>query len=572
MTETEHIVGVLGRHSQKIGERTAYTFGDGADVSASLSFAQLDRLARHTAVRLSRVALPGARVLLTFPPGLEFLVGYLGCLYAGLVAVPLYPPGKRSSGTERIKAIAADCRARHCLTTEALRTTLEEALATPVPGQELSVQVLDLVADELAERWTAPAIGERTLAFLQYTSGTTGAPKGVQVSHGNLISNLRFIEQRFEHDESSMLVSWLPQFHDMGLVGCTLSPLFTGFRCHLMAPTSFVQAPLRWLEAVTRHGATTSGAPTFGYRHCVERIEDARIADLDLSSWNVAFVGAEPVSADVLDRFAQRFGAVGFRAAAFYPCYGLAESTLMVTGGKVMAGASYFRCKTSGLQQGIVEPAEDESAKVLAGNGSPQAREELQIVDPETLVACEPGRVGEVWISGPSVAQGYWNRAELTETVFRARISGDDRTFLRTGDLGLVVDGQLVITGRLKELLIVHGRNHYPEDIERTAQSVHPGMQQGRGAVFDAGDDGIYLIQEVVRTQVRTIDPEAARRAIRRAVAEEHGVKLGFIGLARPGTLPVTSSGKIRRSACLALVRAEGEREWEIAGAERASA
>ncbi|HEX3128033.1 MAG TPA: AMP-binding protein, partial [Thermoanaerobaculia bacterium] len=499
---------------------------------------------------------------LLHPPGLGFAAAFLGCLYAGVVAVPVFPPHPRRTHP-RLVSIARDASPRLLLTTTALLPRVE-GLAGRIPGLAATARVVatDAVEPERSAAWKDPEAGEETLAFLQYTSGSTSTPRGVLVTHGNLLHNEEMIRQAFGHSDSTLVLSWLPLYHDMGLIGGLLQPLYAGARCILMSPMAFLQRPARWLEAISRYRATSSGGPNFAYELCARKVGEEVRARLDLSSWTVAFNGSEPVRAETLERFSESFGPCGFRHEAHFPCYGLAEATLFVTGGAVQRPPSVLTVDPGELERArVAEPAGGPGRK-LVGCGSPRLGQEVLVVEPETRTPLPEGRVGEIWIGGPSVAGGYWNRPEESAEVFFARLAtreDDGRTFLRTGDLGFLQDGELFVTGRLKDLLIVRGRNVYPQDLELTAERSHPALRPGCGAAFAVeveGEERIVLVHEVQRRVV--IDSDRLVEAVRRAVAEEHEVDLHEVVLLREETLPKTPSGKVQRHACRELWRSGG--------------
>ncbi|MEA2694314.1 MAG: hypothetical protein QOJ16_3701, partial [Acidobacteriota bacterium] len=525
-------------------EETIYSFLDSAgQEAASLRFGELDRRARAVAATLQErgsAGVRGARALLLYPPGLDFIVAFLGCLYAGVVAVPAYPP-RPNRGLSRLRSIAADAGASFILTTVVARPGIEAAARESL---ELA-NVLILSTDELpagAEagwREVRPESGDP--AFLQYTSGSTADPKGVIVTHGNLAHNEEMMRQAFAQSEASVVVGWLPLYHDMGLIGNVLQPLYLGARAILMSPLTFLQRPVRWLEAISRYRGTTSGGPNFAYDLCVRKISEAERRNLDLRSWTLAFNGAEPVRRATLDRFAAAFAPRGFSSRAFYPCYGLAEATLFVTG------------PAPGARKDV------EGARGLVGCGRPWSGQRVVIVDPDSGVPRPPDQEGEIWIAGPSVAAGYWNRPEETARTFGARLAGSgEGPFLRTGDLGFLAGpagGDLFVTGRSKDLIILRGRNLYPQDVELTAEGAHPALRPGCGAAFAverAGEERLVIVHEVER-QAATAGASALEtiaQAVRRAVAEEHEAAVEEVVLLRGGTIPKTSSGKIRRHAC----------------------
>ncbi len=420
----------------------AYTYlEDGEAQGGSLSWADLDRQARTIAAHLSAVTARGERALLLFPAGLDFIAAFFGCLYAGVVAVPCYPP-RPNRGQSRLRAIVRDSRPAVVLTSTALSLKiggLVEEIPELAAARWLATDGFD---DAAAADWRDPGVGPDHLAFLQYTSGSTALPKGVMVSHRNLIANERMIQAAFRQSEASVVVGWLPLYHDMGLIGNVLQPLWSGGRCVLMSPGAFLQKPLRWLAAISRYGGTTSGGPNFAYELCARKIGEEEKAGLDLSSWEVAYNGAEPVRPATLGRFAAAFASCGFRSTSFYPCYGLAEATLFAAGGDLPAGPRAASFDAAELAFGKARPAAPgAAARELAACGHPWLEQELAIVDPETgrkLPACE---VGEIWIAGPNVAAGYWARLEESAEAFAAHAEDGAGPYLRTGDLGFLSGG-----------------------------------------------------------------------------------------------------------------------------------
>ncbi|HEV7784788.1 MAG TPA: fatty acyl-AMP ligase, partial [Thermoanaerobaculia bacterium] len=490
----------FGRLARARPEHTAYVFcADSGEEVERLTLAGLDARARAIAVRLQARGLAGERALLLFQPGLSFISAFLGCLYAGVVAVPVVPP-RRNRGQERLAAVAADARPKAALVdSAALDRVLQWGRELPGGAGWLWLDV-DGVAPEEGEEWAGPVPEPEALAFLQYTSGSTSVPKGVMVSHRNLAANQRLITESFRQSEASVVVGWLPVYHDMGLIGNVLQPQWLGSRTILMSPLTFLQKPVRWLEAISRYGATTSGGPSFAYELCVQKITDEQKAGLDLSRWEVAFNGAEPVRADTLDRFAAAFAPCGFRRQAFAPCFGLAEATLLVTAARPGGGPHVASFAAAALEQGVAAPAisaiptgpQAEPSRRLVSCGTAPAGVDVRIVDPETGIPCAEGQVGEIWVAGESVAEGYWERPELTAATFGARLpAAGERRYLRTGDLGFLgADGGLFVTGRLKDLIIIRGRNLYPQDIELTVERSHPGLRPGCGAAFSVESEG----------------------------------------------------------------------------------
>jgi amino acid adenylation domain-containing protein len=558
------VVELLRQRALEDAAQRGYAFFDDDGGEIGLSYRDLDYKACAIAALLQENVNPGQRVLLLYPPGLEFVAAFFGCLYAGVVAVPAYPP-QSSRAFPRLAAIAEDARPALALTTTGLLQKLSALRTEGVGLGALPCRTTDDLPLSRAAEWQPPELTPESLAFLQYTSGSTALPKGVMVSHGNLLHNQEMIRRAFGQSRDSVIVGWLPLYHDMGLIGNVLQPLYVGARCILMSPLAFLQQPLRWLHAISRFRGTTSGGPNFAYDLCARKVRAEQLAELDLSSWEVAFNGAETVRPETLERFARTFAPCGFRREAFFPCYGLAEATLFVSGGAKGRLPRVERFAARELEEGrivasiasIASGAGPETAagaaRELVSCGAASLGQRLVIVDPETGVPCPPDRVGEIWVSGPSVAQGYYRRAAATERDFAARL-GEDGPFLRTGDLGFLADGELFVTGRLKDLIILRGRNLYPQDVELAAEQSHPALRPGCGAAFAVeveGAERLVVVQEVDRSFKGEVAPLAD--AIRRAVAEEYEAQAYAVVLLRAGSIPKTSSGKIQRHACRKL-------------------
>jgi acyl-CoA synthetase (AMP-forming)/AMP-acid ligase II/acyl carrier protein len=562
--DADSLVAVLRARAAADPDRRLYTFlADGEREGERLTAAELDHKARAIGAVLQQAGLQGQRALLLYPPGLEFVAAFLGCLYGGVAAVPAYPP-RSNRNLPRLLAIARDARPALALTTADLAAKLG-GLAAAVPElaavRLLSTDGIDLAT---AAGWRDPGSGRGTLAFLQYTSGSTAAPKGVMVSHGNLLHNEEMIRQAFGQSARSVIVGWLPLYHDMGLIGNVLQPLFLGAPCVLMSPIAFLQRPKRWLAAISRYRATTSGGPNFAYDLCVRKIAPEEREDLDLASWDLAFNGAEPVREETLARFAAAFAPAGFRRAAFYPCYGLAEATLFVAGpgrdaaGPAGAASSSFDAAALENGEAVPRPAGAPGSRSLVSCGRAWAGQEIAIVDPESAGRLAAGRVGEIWVRGASVAGGYWKNREATAEAFGAALAGDaEGPWLRTGDLGFVAGpepGELYVTGRTKDLVIIRGRNLYPQDIELSVERSHPALRAGCGAAFAAergGEERLVIVQEMDLDEgsPAAVDIAPIAEAVRRAVAEEHEVQVDRLVLIRPRSIPKTSSGKIQRHA-----------------------
>ncbi|HEU4536250.1 MAG TPA: AMP-binding protein, partial [Polyangiaceae bacterium] len=536
---------------------------DGERDEASLAYGELDRRARAIAVELRRHAAPGDRAVLLFAPGLDYIAAFFGCLYAGVIAVPVYPPdpARLALTLPRLAAIFADAGVAAVLTDRGIAALAEPLFAGVAALEGKRWVATDALEPGLEAQWRPPAVGGDDVAFLQYTSGSTGTPKGVRVSHANLLDNLALIGDAFGLGARSAGVIWLPPYHDMGLIGGILEPLYRGFPVVLMSPIAFLQRPARWVEAVSRYRATCSGGPNFAFDLVVRKTTEEQRAALDLSAWDLAFCGAEPVRSGTFERFAAAFAPAGFRREAFYTCYGLAEGTLIVTGASKGAPPRFEAFDADALRAGAAEPTRDDAAAaVLADCGAPLGDWRLAVVDPATGEPRGPRRVGEIWIAGPSAARGYWGDGAASARAFGATLPGDpSRPFLRTGDLGFVEGGRLFVTGRLKDLLIVRGRNHYPHDVEASVERAHPLFRAGCGAAFtvDGGDDGerLVVVQEVERGyrpggDPAHPDPHALATLARRAIAEGHGLHAYDVLLLPPNTVPKTSSGKVQRHAC----------------------
>ncbi len=560
------VTQLLQVRAERTPSRTAFIFlENGERESGRLTFAQLDERARRIAARLQSAVRPGARAILLYPPGLDFICAWTGCLYAGVVAVPAYPP-RQNRSLDRLRAIVEDSSPAIALTDAATLAGLERRSGGYSETLPLEFIPTDRDLGVSAEDLEIPDIGPDTLALLQYTSGSTGTPRGVMISHRNILSNMESLKAAALHDETSVFVGWLPLFHDMGLFGQVLQPLHLGALSVLMEPAAFVQKPVRWLQAITKYRGTSSASPDSAFDLCARKISDADRAGLDLSSWRIAFNGAEPVRPGTIERFSDAFACRGFRAETMYPVYGLAEATLFVTG-RPCGSAPVLKTVDAELlsQDAVSDPAPGRRQQALVSCGRPWAGHRIRIADPETGMPSLPGQVGEVWISGPSVASGYWNRNEESERTFRARLADSEALYLRTGDLGFI-DGKdgddLFITGRLKDLIIVAGRNLYPQDLEATAEASHPALVPNASAAFSAeidDEERVVLACEVRRQELRILDVESVASAIRRAVAEEHDVELHAILLLKTSTVPRTSSGKIQRSRSrLAFLSGEG--------------
>jgi len=564
---------LLRWRSEEQPDLRAYTFlPDGEMEDGELTYGKLYQQARAIGARLQSVGAEGEFVLLLYPAGLEFIAAFFGCQLAGVVAIPA-PLPKINRPSSRLQSIAGDVRVHAVLTTSALLPTIRKQLSQIQELQSVHWLATNNLAADVAVEWREPQLNSDALSFLQYTSGSTATPKGVMVSHGNLLSNSADLDSGWRHDERSVIVTWLPHFHDMGLIYGLLHPLYKQIPCYLMPPVFFLQRPIRWLEAIMRYRATHSAAPNFAYDLCVRKTTAEQRATLDLSHWAVAINGAEPVRRETLSAFTEAFAPSGFRSANFCPGYGLAEATLKVCASQRAKEPVFYHVEAAALElnREIAAPQNGPTTRTLVGCGRASPETQIAIVCPQTRERCEPGEVGEIWVSGPGVAQGYWNKPEETERTFGARLRGmGEVPFLRTGDLGFLRDRELFITGRIKDLIIIGGHNHYPHDLEQTAERSHPALRSGCCAAFtvetEEGEEHLVIAGEVERhynpkqnqpeaettcgCEPSSTDHKKIQMAVRRAIAEEHDLQVHAIILLKAGSISKTSSGKLQRHAC----------------------
>jgi len=555
LTEVETLVDLLCRRSCLHSNKIIYSYIKNGVVQESLSFRSLDCKARAIAVQLQDCSRFGDRALLIYPPGLEYIAAFFGCLYAGVIAVPTYPP-KRNRADQWLQSILQNSKSTLVLTNGDILADIKKYLECGTTFEGISYVTTDNIDIEYAKNWNKPQITAKTLAFLQYTSGSTSSPKGVMLSHHNLLHNLSLIYQAFEHSSESRVVSWLPPYHDMGLIGGILQPLYAGMSAFLMSPTCFIQQPYCWLKAISDFKATTSGAPNFAYDLSIQKISQAQKETLDLSCWDLAFTGAEPIRHDTLERFYNSFSICGFRKQSFYPCYGLAENTLFVTGKVKKELPSVAIVDTDSLLQHNIKYStihETTKLTLLVSSGCALPEQKIKIVDPLTTSLCLPDQIGEIWISSQSVASGYWNLQVENERTFNARLPGYDDKFLRTGDLGFIHENELFVTGRIKDLIVIRGLNYYPQDIELTIENSHTALQDNACAAFSIeidNEERLVIVQEIKRTYFRKLNIEEVISAISHAIFINHGISVYAITLLMPGAIPKTSSGKIQRSKC----------------------
>ncbi len=561
------LVELLRYRGTHQSNQTAYTFLYNGEIeTGSLTYGELEQQARAIATQLLKLGLTdGDRALLLYPPGLEFISAFFGCLYAGLVAVP----AKVNSYNEklsRLEAILLDAEAKAALTTTSLLSSTKKRFDQNQKLAGLHWISTDNISSDLEIDSYEIALNGKTLAYLQYTSGSTNQPKGVMVSHNNLLCNLEALDLVWEHTPDSVMVTWLPTFHDMGLIYGILQPFYKGFPCYMMAPVSFLQRPLRWLQAISRYKATHSAAPNSAYQLCVDKIPPELRTNLDLSCWRVALNGAEPVRYHTIKQFSEAFAPCGFNKTTFCPAYGLAEGSLKLTAVPTGVLPRFSKVQAEALAKNWAMEVTEEQQIVhtLVGCGWTKMDTKIIIVHPESLTQCSPQEVGEIWVSGSTVAQGYWRQSEETKQTFQAYLSdtsvstplatpGAHGPFLRTGDLGFVKDGELFITGRLKDVIIIRGRNHYPQDIELTVEQSHPGLRMDCGAAFGVevdSEEQLVVVQEVERTWMRKLNLDEVIGDIRQAVMMQHELRVYAVALIKPASISKTSSGKIMRRAC----------------------
>ena len=550
-----NLVSLLRRQAKQNPNKPVFSFlADGQREDSVVTYAELDGRARAIGSKLRETVSAGDRALLVYPPGIDFIAGFFGCLYAGAVGVPVNVP-RRFRSMRQLDAIIDSCEPSVVLSNTALDNQKDGSYQKIPQLLELPWLATDdcqANGTQLADPFGADG---DTLAFLQYTSGSTGMPKGVMVSHGNLINNLQLIKEAFGTGADDRSVSWLPLYHDMGLIGGVLQTVFCGGSTTLLSPATFLHRPLLWLQAISRLGASVSGGPDFAYDLCVRRTTPEARAKLDLSCWDVAFTGAEPIRSETLERFAEAFEPSGFRRESFFTCYGLAEATLMVTGGPRSTSPHVVRLSGDELHRNrVVEvPEDDENARLVVASGRRFDSQHVVIADPDSRTVCGDDRIGEIWVAGPCVAGGYYNGNGTNEATFGAYLSDTgEGPFLRTGDLGFCRDGELYVAGRRKDMIIIQGRNHCPQDIEQTIQLEHPDLRSGCGAAFSIevqGYERLVVVNELERGR-RDVDVDELLRSVRWAVATEHEIEVYAVVILKPTKLPRTSSGKVRRYLC----------------------
>lgn len=558
---SETLVHIARDRAQQLDGKVAYAnLKDGKEEQRQISYRQLDEACRRIGAALQKRGTAGERILLLFPQGAEFVLGFFGTLYGGAIAVPAHTPKPNKRSWSTFEAIVADCQPRFVLTCHSIRDNIV-AWSEPYPTVS-SLELLcveDLESECASADWDESAPVKTEIAFLQYTSGSTSTPKGVMVSHANLIHNAGLTARHMGHDDKTVIVSWLPLFHDLGLIGIVVQTLYVGATCYMMSPAAFSGNPALWLQAISRYRATSSMSSDFGYRLCVKSIRPEQLEGVDLSSWRNALNAAEPIHASTLTGFKERFAPYGFAEDAFFPAYGLAEATLLSTTSRVGEKPVIMRVDKAALARGEFVPAEDTDgdAVELVSSGRPAHDMEVAIIDPESQTRCADGMIGEVWVRGASIARGYWQSPDASRQTFgQSPADAGQPHFLRTGDLGFLWNRELYIAGRLKDLIISRGRNIYPQDIELTVKDSHPAFRTVNGAAFSVEDDegeSIVVVHEVERTARNTTDFSELEKVVRNAVWQEHDISLAAVIFIAPASLPKTTSGKVQRRLTKAL-------------------
>lgn len=557
-----NLVDVIRWRAANQGDFEVYTFLlDGEENAQTLSFSQLDQRARSIAAWLMSQGKAGDRVMMLFPPGLDFMAAFYGCLYANMVAIPLYPHlrPKKDKVLERIEGVVRDAEPLVILHNDVVARVREGIIeqSAGLGGMQWK-NITELPAD-LADSWEMPAIQPSDLAFLQYTSGSTSTPKGVMVSHGNIMANLYQIYIQFGCSADDHTIIWLPPYHDMGLIGGILTPAFSGFRSTFMPPVYFLQRPFRWLKAIANRGGTISGGPNFAFEYAVKKVRPDQLAQLDLSGWRTAFSGAEPINGHTLKEFANYFADCGFSADRYYPCYGLAEGTLMITGHARRGEPLIETFDAAALEKNRAVPRTDgpeAELRTLVGSGTVGPEMVVRVVDPETMQSCPDETVGEVWVKGENVALGYWNRPEQSQETFAAYIADTgEGPFMRTGDLGFFYKEELFVTGRIKDLIIIDGSNHYPQDIEWSITDSHPAIKPHGAAAFAVESNSgekLVVVAEIDRRVLRDmpdVNIEQVAKTVRSAVSNFHDLRIHDLVLTSR-RIPKTTSGKIQHHQC----------------------
>ncbi len=549
--ESESLVEIISKRALAQPNHVVYKYlGDGVNETEQFTFSEIDRVARSIAQALAKKLTAGDRVVLLFPQGLQYIAALYGCFYGGFVAIPAYPP-RRNRKTDRLNAIIEDSGAAACIATREVFTAVERNFSDNKLLSDMDWFVYEDVCTNENPNPVSRLPKPDEVAFLQYTSGSTGNPKGVMITHENIIYNSEFIRQSFGFSSDTVGMNWLPIFHDMGLIGGIFQAAFLGLINIGMPPVAFLKNPLNWLKAIDKYKATTGGGPNFSYDYCVQKIKPAEVEGLDLSTIKNFYCGGEPVRRKTFEMFPKAFANAGVRTNQMFAVYGMAETTLIVSGGMPGSEPKYVRVNQEALSKNkLVFVSKEDKGIDLVSNGHVWMETKVAIVNPDTFAETDESNIGEVWIKGPTVAKGYWNKPEETKRTFGAFTKSGSGPWLRSGDLGFIFEGDLYITGRLKDLIIIRGVNYYPNDIEYSVQQSHEAFKDNAGAAFSIQVDGVeklVLVQELERNFLRNTDHDALMAHIRKVIADEHELEVHAIALIRTGSIPLTSSGKIQR-------------------------
>ncbi|WP_078393736.1 fatty acyl-AMP ligase [Shouchella patagoniensis] len=549
---------------------------NGEKEGQTLSYKELEQNAKAIASVLQGMNLEGESALLLYPSGLDFISAFFGCLYGKVIAVPAYPP-KKNHHMERLIKIIKDSRARVILTTTSIKQKIVDTKAFE-NNNMINIVATETINDKEAYLWDKPRLCENDVAFLQYTSGSTSAPKGVIVTHKNLIHNINMIRETFDLNQNTNIASWLPFYHDMGLIGCILTSVYSNSKCYLMSPMDFIQEPRKWIDVLSKYKVHFSVAPNFAYDLCVKKIKDTGNKNWDLSAWKYAVSAAEPIKVDTIVSFYQKMKPFGLQKQSLRTGYGLAEATLLVSSSKI-GDCLYENVSREGLKNNEVKESGDNIKIVNCGCTTED--QQVIIVNPDTLIKCNENQVGEIWVNGPSVAKGYWNNPQMTSETFEAKHRHDDKnTYLRTGDLGFIKGKSIYYSGRMKDIIIIHGQNFYPQDIESVVNRAHHALQDAVVSAFSITDkegERLVIISEihrkywpvsslnlefVIKKHREVINYDEIKSKVRENIAREFDLSLYDFILVKTGTIPKTSSGKIQRNECRAQYESNDLKLW----------
>lgn len=538
------IISVIENRVDSNKTKNAFVFlEDGENARCQSSLGEI----RRKSLNLSSVLPKDKTVLIVLPQGIAFIEAFVGCLYAQSIAVPVAVPGK-NNGLEKLQNIIKDADIAWAITNRSVLNNLMKWFGNDFVKQINWLLVEDFEQVENIDSFEMPKPDQ--LAYLQYTSGSTGSPKAVMITHENIIANSKILQKSFENNEETVSVCWLPSFHDMGLIDGIIQPIFSGFQSVLMSPLHFLQRPVRWFRAISEYRATYSGGPNFTFDFCTERIREEELEGIDLRSLKCLYNASEPIRDETIRRFVERFSKIGFTEEKVFTCYGLAEATLAVTLSKLSEFPKMIEIDGKKLQHHQIKLTGGESSAKLIGSGKPFCDTKLKIINPETFEKCQKNEIGEVWVSGKSIAAGYLNRLKETSETF---VNLDGERFLRTGDLGFLHEEEIFITGRIKDLIIIRGKNHFPQDIEYTVSKSHQALQRDACAAFSVeieAEEKLVVVQEIKRTALQTVDYKSAFTSVLAEISQKHGLRPLDIVFIKPASLPKTTSGKIRRNEC----------------------